>query len=105
MKKYITIAALLAAGMAVASADVDYTENEIWSVNFGSGYTNGYEITGTLNSAGTFWDVSNYVNEGGVTTANNHRPHLAGGVYGSWDEDFKFSVTLTLGDTISASNA
>lgn len=88
----------------VASAAVNYTLDEVWSADFGSGYTNGYELSGTLNNQGTFWDVSGHGNESGVTTASKHRPHLAGGVYGNWDEDFQFSITLTLGETISASN-
>ena len=98
-KTLITLMAL--AGVALAE---DYTVENLWTIDFGSQYTNGYNTTGKLDNAGTFWDVSNYATADGVTTANNHRPHLAGGVYGSWADDFQFSITLTLGDTISASN-
>ena len=30
---------------------------------------------------------------------------MSGGVYGSWTDDFQYSITLTLGETISASTA
>ncbi len=98
-KTLITLMAL--AGVAMAQ---DYTVTESWAIDFGTEFQGGYEITGTLNNKGTFWDVSDYAVAGGVTTASNHRPHLAGGVYGSWDDDFQFSITLTLGENISASN-
>ena len=114
MKKYIALTALLAAGSAFANAAgettdlaeklLSYNSTDVWGLSFGSEYTNGYKMDGAMNKQGTFWDVSGHVVAGGVTTASNHRPHLAGGEYGSWTEDFQFTITLTLGETISASN-
>ena len=100
MKNIITITSLLAAGAICANAATPLD----WTINFGSKHTNGYQLTGDLTTTGTFYDVSNYAVAGGVTTASNHRPHLAGGVFGSWDNDFRFTIELTLGETITASN-
>lgn len=100
MKK--TLIALMAlAGIAQAA---DYELEKVWTLNFGSEYTNGYELTGTMASTGKFWDVDGNTVTGGVTTAGNHRVHMAGGNYGNWADNFQFSITLTLGDPISASN-
>ena len=100
MKK--TLIALMAlAGIAQAA---DYELEKVWTLNFGSEYTNGYELTGTMASTGTFWDVSGKTVVGGVTTNANQRVHMAGGIYGNWADNFQFSITLTLGDPISASN-
>ena len=100
MKK--TLIALMA--LAGAAFGADYTTETAWTLNFGKEYTNGYSLTGTMNTQGTFWDVSGNTVEGGVTTASNHRVHMAGGVYGSWNEDFQITLSVTLGETISASN-
>ena len=111
MKK--TIVALFAlAGMAMGAESTiipaGCTLEEVWSIDFGSEYgtgTDAYELTGTLANKGTFWDMVEV--EGGVQTSSAKRVHLAGGVYGSWDEDFQFSMSLTLGNAdgvISASN-
>lgn len=112
MKNYIAIAALLAAGSAFANAAgettdlaaklLSYNSTNVWGLSFGSEYTNGYKIDGAMTNQGTFWDVIPV--EGGTQTNGNKRVHMAGGVYGSWTEDFQFTVTLTLGETISASN-
>ena len=99
MKNFITITSLLAAGALAANAATPTN----WTIKFGSEYTDGYDLTGNLTNKGKFWDVSNHAVSGGVTTASNHRPHLAGGVFGSWEDDFRFTIELTLGETISAS--
>ena len=101
LKNIITITSLLAAGAVCANAITPTN----WTINFGSEYTNGCQLTGDLTNKGTFYDVSNssYLVVGGVTTASSHRPHLAGGVFGSWDNDFRFTIELTLGENISAS--
>ena len=101
MKKYITVAALLAAGTAFANA-AEYNATEVWSIEFGSDYTGGYSITGTIENKGTFWDVIPVV--GGTGTGSDKRVHMAGGVYGSWDDDFQIDIELTLGNPITASN-
>lgn len=85
----------------------NYTTEEVWTIDFGSEYTNGYQITGAEIEITTQWDLggeaANLV-AGGVVT-NDKRPHLqASGGYGDWSDDFEISITLTLGDTISASN-
>ena len=96
-KTIITLMAL--AGMACAA---DYTVENVWSADFGTAYQGGYQVNGSLTSVGTVWDV--VAVEGGVQTSGDKRVHMAGGVYGSWADDFEFSITLTLGDPISASN-
>ena len=51
MKNYITVAALLAAGTAFANAEsiVDgYTAENVWTVDFGTAYSDGYQITGEM---------------------------------------------------------
>ncbi len=102
MKKHITLTALLVAGSAFANASstADFTK-EIWAINFGTEYANGYQITGDLTNVGTVWDI--VAVEGGTQTGTK-RVHMQNGNFGSWDEDFKFSMSLTLGETISASN-
>ncbi|MBR4108466.1 MAG: PEP-CTERM sorting domain-containing protein [Akkermansia sp.] len=98
MKK--TMIALLA--MAGAAFGADYTVENIWTVNFGTEYgDSGYQISGDLNSVGTVWDLTAV--KGGMQTGEG-RVHLQGGTFGDWSDDFEFSITLTLGDTISASN-
>ena len=98
MKK--TLIALMAlAGVACAA---DYTVTNVWSADFGTAYEGGYQVNGTLTSVGTVWDV--VAVEGGTKTNGNKRVHMDGGVYGSWADDFQFSITLTLGNPISASN-
>lgn len=79
----------------------DYTTETIWTLNFGNGYTNGYEIVGDLNSIGTVWDV---VAVDGGTQTGTKRIHLQDGNFGDWSGDFEFSMTLTLGTPITASN-
>ena len=91
--------ALLA--MASAAFGADYTVENIWTVNFGSGYDDGYQISGDL-TIGRVWDV--VAVEGGTQTSGEKRVHLQNGNFGDWSEDFQFSITLTLGDTITASN-
>ena len=98
MKK--TLIALMA--LAGAAFGADYTTETVWTLNFGSEYTGGYEWVGAPANKGQFWDV--IAVEGGTQTSGNKRVHMAGGNYGSWDEDFEFTMTLTLGETISASN-
>ena len=108
MKKYIALTALLAAGSAFANATAlddllaDYNSTGGWNLSFGSEYEGGYELTGTMTKKGTFWDVIPV--EGGTQTNGNKRVHMAGGVYGSWADDFQLEISLTLGDTITASN-
>ncbi|MBQ4593460.1 MAG: hypothetical protein IJA81_02390, partial [Akkermansia sp.] len=97
-----TIIALMA--MAGAAFGADYTTETVWTLNFGSEYTNGFQWTAeTGYSYGTPWDI--VAVEGGSQTSSSKRVHMAGGTFGSWDEDFQFAITLTLGETISASNA
>ncbi len=99
-KTFITLLAL--AGMASAA---DYTVTNVWSADFGTEYgSNGYQLNGSLTSAGTFWDAGKCAVEGGALSSGSQRIHMAGGVYGSWTDDFQFSITLTLGNPISASN-
>ena len=100
MKK--TIIALMA--LAGVSYGADYTTETVWTLDFGTEYTSNYNLTGTLANKGTFWDLSDCAVVGGATTTASKRIHMAGGVYGSWEDDFQFSITLTLGNTISASN-
>ena len=100
MKK--TIIALMA--MAGAAFGADYTTETAWTLDFGSEYTNGFQWTAEDGySYGTPWDI--VAVEGGSQTNGSKRVHMAGGKFGSWDEDFQFAITLTLGETISASNA
>ena len=105
MKKYIAIATLLAAGSAFANA-VEYTVNEVWSIDFGSEYENGYSAEGisspTPNVTPGIWDV--VAVDGGAQTSANKRIHMAGLSYGSWEDDFRIDISLTLGETITASN-
>ena len=90
--------------MAGAAFGADYTTETVWTLNFGSEYTNGFQWTAeTGYSYGTPWDI--VAVEGGSQTSSSKRVHMAGGTFGSWDEDFQFAITLTLGETISASNA
>ena len=99
MKK--TLIALMAlAGMAYAA---DYTVENSWTVNFGSEYSNGYQITGSVESIDNTWDIVAVT--GGSQTDSSKRIHLRDSEFGNWTDDFQFSVTLTLGETISASNA
>ena len=85
MKK--TLIALMAlAGVACAA---EYTVENTWTLDFGSGYTNGYKLTGTMEKTGTFWDV--VAVEGGTQTNANKRVHMAGGVYGNWGDDFRLA--------------
>ncbi len=100
MKK--TIIALMA--MAGAAFGADYTTETAWTLNFGSEYTDGFQWNAKAGySYGTPWDI--VAVEGGSQTNGNKRVHMAGGKFGSWDEDFQFTINLTLGETISASNA
>ena len=97
MKK--TIIALMA--MAGAAFGADYTTETVWTLNFGSEYTNGFQWTAEAGySYGTPWEI--VAVEGGTQTNSDDRVHMAGGVFGSWDEDFQFAITLTLGEPISA---
>ncbi len=102
MKK--TLIALMALAGAAFGADytIDNAET-VWTLNFGSAYTNGYELTGTMAKQGTFWDTDKTAVDGGSQSNSSQRVHMAGGIYGSWDEDFVFTMNVTLGDTISAS--
>lgn len=98
MKK--TLIALMAlAGMACAA---DYTVENSWTVNFGSEYSNGYQITGSVESIDNTWDIVAVT--GGSQTSGEKRVHLRDSEFGNWTDDFQFSITLTLGETISASN-
>ena len=97
MKK--TIIALMA--LAGSAFGADYITENIWSIDFGSKYTDGYQVSGDLTSIGTVWDVVGV--EGGIQTGSK-RVHLQGGNFGDWSSDFEFSITLTLGETITASN-
>ena len=97
MKK--TIIALMA--MAGAAFGADYTTETAWTLNFGNEYTNGFQWSAKAGySYGTPWDI--VAVEGGSQTNSNDRVHMASGKFGSWDEDFQFAITLTLGETISA---
>ena len=99
MKK--TLIALMA--MAGAAFGADYTSETIWTLDFGSEYTNGFQWTGKEGySYGTPWDI--VAVEGGSQTSGSKRVHMAGGTFGSWDTDFVFTMEVTLGDPISASN-
>ena len=99
MKK--TLVALMA--LAGAAFGADYTTETAWTLNFGSEYTNGFQWTAEAGySYGTPWDI--VAVEGGSQTSGNKRVHMAGGVFGSWDEDFQFTISVTLGETITASN-
>ncbi len=109
MKKLITITTLLAAGTAFANAaepnGIVSTET-LWTMNFGSSLEGGYEI---VNSSGSYalnnvWDVTGCTDESGVNISSSKRPHLQGDTGVTWGDDFKFTVTFTLGETISASN-
>lgn len=97
MKKTI-ITILAMAGVALGS---EYTTEKVWTIDFGSQYTNGYNVTGDLTSIGTVWDVVGV--EGGTQTGTK-RVHLQSGNFGTWDSNFEFSITLTLGQPITASN-
>lgn len=105
MKKYITIAALLAAGSAFANA-AEYTATEVWSIDFGSEYTNGYRANGSISPESNvnpgIWDVDAVA--GGAQTNGSTRIHMAGLSYGTWEDDFRIDISLTLGETITASN-
>ena len=97
MKK--TIIALMA--MASAAFGADYTTETAWTLNFGNEYTDGFQWTAEAGySYGTPWDI--VAVEGGSQTSSSKRVHMEGGMFGSWDEDFQFAITLTLGETISA---
>ena len=99
MKK--TLIALMA--MAGAAFGADYTAETAWTLDFGSEYTNGFQWNAKEGySYGTPWDI--VAVEGGSQTSGNKRVHMAGGKFGSWDTDFQFTMNVTLGDTISASN-
>ncbi len=100
MKK--TLVALLAlAGVAFGA---DYTAETVWTLDFGSEYTNGFQWSAKEGySYGTPWDI--VAVEGGTQTNGSKRVHMAGGLFGSWDEDFVFTMSVTLGSTISASNS
>ena len=100
MKK--TIIALMA--MASAAFGADYTAETVWTLDFGSEFTNGFQWTGEEGySYGTPWDIVSV--DGGAQTSSAKRVHMAGGVFGSWDTDFVRTLNVTLGETISASNA
>ncbi len=89
--------------LAGAAFGADYTAETAWTLNFGSEYTNGFSWTAKEGySYGTPWDI--VAVEGGVQTSDSKRVHMAGGVFGSWDKDFVFTMNVTLGDSISASN-
>ena len=100
MKK--TIVALMA--LAGAAFGADYTTETAWTLNFGSEYTNGFQWNAKDGySYGRAWDVTPV--EGGTQTSANKRVHMAGGVFGSWNDDFSLTMIVTLGETISASNS
>ena len=89
--------------MASAAFGADYTTETAWTLNFGNEYTDGFQWTAEAGySYGTPWDI--VAVEGGSQTSSSKRVHMAGGMFGSWAEDFQFAITLTLGETISASN-
>ena len=89
--------------MAGAAFGADYTTETAWTLNFGNEYTDGFQWTAEAGySYGTPWDI--VAVEGGSQTNGSKRVHMAGGKFGSWAEDFQFAITLTLGETISASN-
>ena len=97
MKKTL-ITLIAVAGSALGA---DYTTENIWTLNFGSEYANGYQVTGDLSSVGTPWDI---IAVDGGTQTGAKRVHLQNGNFGDWSSDFEFSITLTLGSNISASN-
>ena len=100
MKK--TLIALMA--MASAAFGADYTAETIWTLDFGSEYTNGFQWTAEEGySYGTPWDIVAVTD--GAQTSGSKRVHMAGGIFGSWDTDFVFTLNVTLGESISASNA
>ena len=89
--------------MASAAFGADYTTETAWTLNFGNEYTDGFQWTAEAGySYGTPWDI--VAVEGGSQTSSSKRVHMEGGMFGSWAEDFQFAITLTLGETISASN-
>ena len=99
MKK--TLIALMA--LAGAAFGAEYTAETVWTLNFGSEYTNGFQWNAKEGySYGTPWDI--VAVEGGSQTSGNKRVHMAGGKFGSWDTDFVFTLNVTLGDPITASN-
>ena len=99
MKK--TIVALLA--LASAAFGADYTTETAWTLDFGSEYTNGFQWNAKEGySYGTPWDI--VAVEGGSQTNGSKRVHMAGGIFGSWNDDFSLTMTVTLGEPISASN-
>ena len=99
MKK--TIIALMA--MASAAFGADYTAETVWTLDFGSEFTNGFQWTGEEGySYGRPWDIVAVA--GGSQTNGSKRVHMENGVFGSWDTDFVLTLNVTLGETISASN-
>lgn len=113
MKKYITIIALLAAGVAFANAAQPAgiaSESTLWTMNFGVDVdgTNDYKITseGFEFAPTGVWDVNDLVDSNGLITGAQ-RAHFQGNTGVTWGDDFKFSITFTLGNnegTITASN-
>ncbi len=98
MKK--TLIALMA--LAGAAFGAEYTAETVWTLDFGSKYTNGYSFSGDTGYAiNQTWDI--VAVDGGTQTNGDKRAHLRG-VFGNWETDFELSMTLTLGDNISASN-
>ena len=99
MKK--TLIALVAlAGFAVGAEE--YTADLVWTADFGSAYTGGYQTTG-LDNVGTVWDAADIATPDGAQTRSNKRIHMADGTYGDWEKDFQYTMALTLtGESITA---
>ncbi len=89
--------------MASAAFGADYTAETVWTLNFGSEFTDGFQWTGEEGySYGRPWDIVAVA--GGSQTNGSKRVHMENGVFGSWDTDFVLTLNVTLGETISASN-
>ena len=70
--------------LAGVAFGADYTVENVWTVNFGSAYTNGYEATGSITSITQTWDI--VAVEGGTQTDGS-----------------KHTITLTkIGNSVSA---
>ena len=94
MKK--TLIALIA--MASAAFGADYTAETIWTLDFGSEYTNGYSFVAEEGySISQTWDI--VAVNGGNQSSQSKRAHLRG-VFGSWDTDFVLTLNVTLGESL-----
>ena len=96
MKK--TIIALLS--LAGAAVGADFTTEELWRIDFGSEYTNGYQITtGTYDyKPGPVYDVDGCIKVAGGIEANgvDKRPQFVGDTGLTWNDDFQFTITFTM---------